>query len=79
MKGSVMCLMRGFHCHPERAKLDVQLLVPIMEKFMTTAKSGKQNKKSVTAKSHPSKSAVKNATKKAMAQYGNALRNLANR
>ncbi|MDX2164829.1 MAG: hypothetical protein SFW07_05360 [Gammaproteobacteria bacterium] len=45
---------------------------------MATVKSSK-TKKVTTATSRTSKADIKKATKKAMAQYGNALRNLANR
>jgi hypothetical protein len=46
---------------------------------MTASKAVKTNMKTAIQKSRASKSDVKKATKKAMAQYGNALRNLANR
>ena len=45
---------------------------------MATAKSAKSKKITVST-SRASKADIKKATKKAMAQYGNALRNLANR
>jgi len=45
---------------------------------MAASKAVKPSKK-ITKRTSASKSAVKKATQKAMAQYGNALRNLANR